>query len=178
MSTKGRPRSRDTGVDLADFLGIEKGNLINPEEGQDRTWIPLDDVSLRIKDTDGSVSVIGKLYIEEPGYSGPALLTVVSLHSGGPEESLEVAVSLFDFRSEEYTEIGKKAVTGGSDQKSRFRTRFGPQDCRIGDQGEIRLRLAVSTPKCPWPSNGYVFSIKAVSLRFGDAKTDEPLSAL
>src|ERR1051325_10425435 len=106
-------------LDLADYVEIEKGRIV-PANDAERTWVPLDEISLQIQASEGAVSVIGRLFVDDIATAGPLGLDVASTCSSPSAHDLSLTVSIFDFRSEEYDEIGKCSLGGAIDQVSRF----------------------------------------------------------
>jgi hypothetical protein len=151
-------------VEQAEYVAIEKGRLIAPDEGVERAWFPLDEIELKIEDAGGEVSITGNLYLDEPPAAGRAEFVVVCRHSGRKQDRLGMALSLFDFRSGQYVETGKTTISGSKDEIARFSSPVRWNDSRIGDRLNIRFQLAVRS-NSDGPGSHYVLSIKAVSLR-------------
>jgi hypothetical protein len=159
-----RPRGRlPSGEHLGDFVAIERGDLISAREETERLWESGEDLPLRVRDSGGEISVLGKLYVQDLDPSGPALLTVLSSYDGEAEDQLAITLQLFDYEGDRFDTIGTEKTAGGTGRVSRFRTRLTPNDRHI-EEGEIRFRLSVSASHPPGSREGYVFSVRAVTL--------------
>ena len=144
-------------------MDIEDGLLIAPDDRTGHPWFALDNAALSIRDAAGAVSVTGNLFLETEPSAGTMSLFVVCSQTGGRQDRLRMTMSLYDFANGEFEQIGEASICGSADRIARFAARLDWNDRRIGEQMDIRFRLAIHADT-PLPESHYVFSIKSIRM--------------
>jgi hypothetical protein len=159
-----------------DFTNIEAGRLLILEASPDDSPPDEERIALRIRDVGGTVAVIGHVFVTAPIAPSRATINILSSHAASQVDRLLLTASLLDFLSGLFEPLGTDEVPAGGDRLSQFTTWLETNDARIGEGGEIRVRLTVSPVGPSSPDGGYVYAISEVSLELQSAGDSGPIS--
>jgi hypothetical protein len=149
----------------------ELGSLDTVREEVEQSWIPLDEITLKVDSGFGSASFTGTITLESAGWNGLGVVSVIAAHSGRAETRLSLTLSLLDLHTGNFEVAGSSEIAGGFERISMFPVRFEADSGFLNTQGQLRFRISLAHSDDAAPPLGLDCAIKALSVRLVDSNT-------